>query len=220
MHGKGRMGSVNKVNYQIQLDKILKKLEEDHTAPRLLLHSCCAPCSSYVLEYLSNYFRITVFYYNPNISPEAEYVQRGQELKRLIEEMPLRHPVTCQEGAYEPERFYEMARGMETLPEGQERCFACYRLRLGEAAIIAKAGNYDYFTTTLSISPLKNAQKLNEIGNQVGQEQGIAFLPSDFKKRNGYKRSLELSAEYHLYRQNYCGCVFSKREDTAQEERL
>ncbi len=211
---------MNQVNYQIQLDKILKKLKETQTVPRLLLHSCCAPCGSYVLEYLSNYFRITVFYYNPNISPETEYVQRVQELRRLIGEMPLRYPVTFQEGAYEPERFYEICRGMESLPEGQERCFACYRLRLNESAAVAKEGNYDYFTTTLSISPLKNAQKLNEIGNQAGQEQGIAFLPSDFKKRDGYKRSLELSAQYHLYRQNYCGCVFSKRENTAQEEHL
>ncbi len=211
--GKGRMHRVNKVNYQIQLDKILDRLKEENAAPRLLLHSCCAPCSSYVLEYLSNYFRITVFYYNPNISPEREYIQRVQELRRLIGEMPFRYPVCFQEGAYEPDRFYEMAKGMEHLPEGQERCFACYRLRLQEAALAGKEGNYDYFTTTLSISPLKNAQKLNEIGNQVGEERGIAYLPSDFKKRGGYNRSLELSAQYHLYRQNYCGCVFSKRED-------
>lgn len=204
---------MNKVNYQIRLDKILDKLKGENQAPRLLLHCCCAPCSSYVLEYLSDYFQITAFYYNPNISPRQEYVQRVCELKRLIGEMPFRHPASFQEGAYEPERFYEMVKGMEQLPEGQERCFACYRMRLKEAAALGKEGNYDYFTTTLSISPLKNAQKLNEIGNQEGEEAGIAFLPSDFKKRGGYQRSLELSAQYHLYRQNYCGCVFSKRED-------
>lgn len=204
---------MQKVNYQIQLDKILMGLKERADASRLLLHSCCAPCSSYVLEYLSDYFRITVFYYNPNIAPEKEYAQRVQEQQRLIREMPLRYPVSFKEGRYDPERFYEAVQGMEDLPEGQERCFACYALRLGEAAMVAKEGAYDYFTTTLSISPLKNAQKLNEIGQQIGRERGIAYLPSDFKKRNGYGRSIELSAEYDLYRQDYCGCVFSKRED-------
>lgn len=204
---------MQKVNYQIQLDKILMGLKERADASRLLLHSCCAPCSSYVLEYLSDYFRITVFYYNPNIAPEKEYAQRVQEQQRLIREMPLRYPVSFKEGRYDPERFYEAVQGMEDLPEGQERCFACYALRLGEAAMVAKEGSYDYFTTTLSISPLKNAQKLNEIGQQIGRERGIAYLPSDFKKRNGYGRSIELSAEYDLYRQDYCGCVFSKRED-------
>lgn len=204
---------MQKVNYQIQLDKILMGLKERADALRLLLHSCCAPCSSYVLEYLSDYFRITVFYYNPNIAPEKEYAQRVQEQQRLIREMPLRYPVSFKEGRYDPERFYEAVQGMEDLPEGQERCFACYALRLGEAAMVAKEGSYDYFTTTLSISPLKNAQKLNEIGQQIGRERGIAYLPSDFKKRNGYGRSIELSAEYDLYRQDYCGCVFSKRED-------
>ena len=204
---------MQKVNYQIQLDKILMGLKERADAPRLLLHSCCAPCSSYVLEYLSDYFRITVFYYNPNIAPEKEYAQRVREQQRLIREMPLRYPVSFKEGRYDPERFYEAVQGMEDLPEGQERCFACYALRLGEAAMVAKEGSYDYFTTTLSISPLKNAQKLNEIGQQIGRERVIAYLPSYFKKRNGYGLSIELSAEYDLYRQDYCGCVFSKRED-------
>lgn len=203
---------MNKINYQLQLDRILGGLQKRQETPRLLLHSCCAPCSSYVLEYLSGYFQITVFYYNPNISPAWEYTQRVQEQKRLIREMAFASPVSFQEGDYEPERFYEMARGMEHLPEGQERCHACYRLRLGETAAAAAAGGYDYFTTTLSISPLKNAQKLNEIGISLGKEMGIPYLPSDFKKRNGYGRSLELSAQYHLYRQNYCGCIFSRRE--------
>ncbi|MCI9098646.1 MAG: epoxyqueuosine reductase QueH [Lachnospiraceae bacterium] len=202
---------MNKINYQLQLDKILDNLQKKQEIPRLLLHSCCAPCSSYVLEYLSDYFQITVFYYNPNISPAREYQQRVREQKRLIEEMAFRHPVYFQEGNYEPKRFYEMARGMEHLPEGQKRCDACYRLRLGEAAKSGAAGGYDYFTTTLSISPLKNAQKLNEIGISLGEECKIPYLPSDFKKRNGYGRSLELSAQYHLYRQNYCGCIFSRR---------
>lgn len=203
---------MNKVNYQIRLDKLLETLRGREGIPRLLLHSCCAPCSSYVLEYLSEYFRITVFYYNPNIAPEDEYAQRVREQERLIGEMPFRYPVDFLEGRYEPERFYEMAKGMEHLPEGRERCFACYRLRLGEAAVEGRKGGYDFFTTTLSISPLKDAQKLNEIGEQAGREHGIAYLPSDFKKRGGYGRSLELSAQYHLYRQNYCGCVFSRRE--------
>lgn len=203
---------MNKTNYQLQLDKILEGLQKKQEAPRLLLHSCCAPCSSYVLEYLSDYFQITVFYYNPNISPAREYVQRVQEQKRLIEEMTFRLPVSFQEGKYEHQRFYEMARGMEHLPEGQERCYACYQLRLGATAAEGAAGGYDYFTTTLSISPLKDAQKLNEIGISLGEEYGIPYLPSDFKKRNGYGRSLELSSKYHLYRQNYCGCIFSRRE--------
>lgn len=201
------------MNYQKELDKLIGRLGKEERVPSLLLHSCCAPCSSYVLEYLSDYFRITVFYYNPNIAPEKEYAQRVREQQRLIREMPLRYPVSFKEGRYDPERFYEAVQGMEDLPEGQERCFACYALRLGEAAMVAKEGSYDYFTTTLSISPLKNAQKLNEIGQQIGRERGIAYLPSDFKKRNGYGRSIELSAEYDLYRQDYCGCVFSKRED-------
>ncbi len=203
---------MNKINYQLRLDKVLEGLRERQKVPRLLLHSCCAPCSSYVLEYLSEYFGITVFYYNPNISPAREYDQRVREQKRLIEEMSFRYPVSFQEGTYDPEKFYGIVKGMEHLPEGQERCFACYKLRLGETAAAAAAGEYDYFTTTLSISPLKNAQKLNEIGIMLGEQYGVSYLPSDFKKRNGYGRSLELSEQYHLYRQNYCGCVFSKSQ--------
>lgn len=202
---------MNRINYQLRLDKILEGLRGRAEVPSLLLHSCCAPCSSYVLEYLSEYFRITVFYYNPNISLAQEYALRVQEQKRLIEEMSFRHSVSFQEGKYDPERFYGMARGMEHLPEGRERCWACYKLRLGETAAACAKGGYGYFTTTLSISPLKNAQKLNEIGEELAGEYGISYLPSDFKKRNGYGRSLELSAQYRLYRQNYCGCVFSQR---------
>ena len=178
--------------------------------PKLLLHSCCAPCSSYVLEYLSPYFHIYDFYYNPNISPKREYEERKEELIRLIEKMSLQNEVVFLEGIYEPEKFFEMAKGLEQLPEGGERCFKCYEMRLRESAKIAKEQGADYFATTLTISPLKNAQKLNELGESIAKEYGVAYLPSDFKKKNGYKRSVELSTQYELYRQNYCGCIFSK----------
>ncbi len=200
------------MNYQKELDKILEKLEREEKIPTLLLHSCCAPCSSYVLEYLSQYFKITDFFYNPNIDPESEYTKRIVELQRLIDTMPLKHSVSFLAGSYDREKFYEMAKGLEHVREGGERCFGCYELRLREAAKVAAEGEYDYFTTTLSISPHKNAAKLNEIGSRLGEEYGVAYLPSDFKKKNGFKRSIELSVEYDLYRQNYCGCIFSKME--------
>ena len=209
---------MNKINYQKELDKVIEVLQRQGRVPRLLLHSCCAPCSSYVLEYLSRYFEITVFYYNPNIYPPEEFGKRVEEQKRLIAQLPAEHPISYLDGPYEPERFYEMARGLEQIPEGGERCFKCYRLRLSETAEMARAGKYDYFTTTLSISPLKNAEKLNEIGGQLAKDYGVDYLYSDFKKRNGYKRSTELSREYGLYRQDYCGCVFSMRERRAQQE--
>ncbi len=210
---------MNKINYQKELDRILQELEIQGRVPRLLLHSCCAPCSSYVLEYLSEYFSITVFYYNPNIYPPEEFEKRVEEQQRLIEQMPLRHPVSFLEGPYEPDRFYDMARGLEQVPEGGERCFRCYRMRLEETAQMARAGGFDYFTTTLSISPLKNAQKLNEIGARLAEEYKVPYLYSDFKKKNGYKRSTELSVQYGLYRQDYCGCVFSLRERRRQEQK-
>jgi len=209
---------MNKINYQKELDKVIEVLQRQGRVPRLLLHSCCAPCSSYVLEYLSRYFEITVFYYNPNIYPPEEFGKRVEEQKRLIAQLPAEYPISFLDGPYEPERFYEMARGLEQVPEGGERCFKCYRLRLTETAEMARAGKYDYFTTTLSISPLKNAEKLNEIGGQLAKDYGVDYLYSDFKKRNGYKRSTELSREYGLYRQDYCGCVFSMRERRAQQE--
>ena len=209
---------MNKINYQKELDKVIEVLQRQGRVLRLLLHSCCAPCSSYVLEYLSRYFEITVFYYNPNIYPPEEFGKRVEEQKRLIAQLPAEHPISFLDGPYEPERFYEMARGLEQIPEGGERCFKCYRLRLSETAEMARAGKYDYFTTTLSISPLKNAEKLNEIGGQLAKDYGVDYLYSDFKKRNGYKRSTELSREYGLYRQDYCGCVFSMRERRAQQE--
>jgi len=203
---------MNKRNYQKELDRLLEGIEKEGRTPRLFLHSCCAPCSSYVLEYLSRYFEITVFFYNPNISPSEEYEKRVEEIRRMIGEMEFVHPVKLVEGEYDPQVFFQMAKGMEHIPEGGERCFGCYRLRMEEAARLAKEGNYDYFTTTLSISPLKNAQKINEIGEELAEIYQVSHLPSDFKKKNGYKRSIELSGEYELYRQDYCGCVFSKRE--------
>ena len=208
---------MNKRNYQRELDQLLEHTQKEEKVPRLFLHSCCAPCSSYVLEYLSQYFEITVFFYNPNISLEEEYRKRVAEIQRLVAEMSFTHPVHIMEGPYDPQIFYEMARGLERVPEGGKRCFKCYRLRMEEAAKLAKEGNYDYFTTTLSISPLKNAEKINEIGEALAEIYGVKHLPSDFKKKNGYKRSIELSHDYGLYRQNYCGCVFSKRE---QEEKM
>lgn len=209
----------NKINYQRMLDEMIAQLTRDGKTPSLLLHACCAPCSSYVLEYLSEYFDITVLYYNPNISPREEYDKRVAELQRLIVELPAKHPVRILEGKYEPERFFEMAKGLETVPEGGERCFRCYRLRLLEAAVAASAGGYDYFTTTLSISPLKNAEKLNTIGKELSEQYGVAYLYSDFKKKNGYKRSIELSQEYHLYRQNFCGCVYSRNQIRQNDEK-
>ncbi len=200
---------MQKVNYQKQLDKIIEELRDE--VPSLLLHTCCAPCSSYCIEYLAEYFNITVLYYNPNIYPEAEYLKRKAEQKRLISEMKTKYPVKMLDCDFESEKFYEMAKGMENCREGGERCFKCYRLRLQKTAIEAKKNGFDYFTTSLTISPLKNAQKINEIGEELAIEYNVKWLPSDFKKREGYKRSIELSKEYNLYRQNYCGCVFSKR---------
>lgn len=203
-------------NYQKELDKIIDGIGVAGGAPTLFLHSCCAPCSSYVLAYLRRYFRITVFYYNPNITEDAEYCKRVAEQKRLIaaynEASDAGYPIEVREGDYEPARFFETAKGLERCPEGGERCFACYELRLRETAKQAQAGRYDYFTTTLSISPLKNAAKLNEIGERLAAVYGVAWLPSDFKKKDGYKRSIELSREYDLYRQDYCGCVYSRME--------
>lgn len=184
-----------------------------------MLHSCCAPCSSYVLEYLSQYFEITVYFYNPNIFPQIEFFKRLSEEKKLVEHMTFVNPVRVIGSLWQPREFYRAASGYEHEPEGGARCFRCYGLRLRETAKEAKAGNYDYFTTTLTISPLKDADKLNEIGEEVGKEFGVEWLPSDFKKKEGYKRSIELSKEYGLYRQNYCGCVYSRiREKSVKED--
>ncbi len=202
---------MNKRNYQKELDQLIQTLSERGEVPRLLLHSCCAPCSSYVLEYLSQYFQITVLFYNPNIYPPEEFGKRVEEEARLIGEMEFVYPVELIRGNYDPAEFYDAARGLEREPEGGARCAACFRLRLQAAAKAAKEGGFDFFTTTLTISPLKSAPLLNEIGQEIGQEYGIPFLPSDFKKKNGYRRSVELSEEHGLYRQNYCGCIYSIR---------
>ena len=199
---------MNKINYQKELDKITDSLNGD--VPKLFLHSCCAPCSSYTLEYLNNYFDITVYYFNPNISPKAEFDKRYAEQKRLIEALPSKHPIKLVCGEYDYNDFLKIAKGYENVPEGGERCFRCYRMRLESTAKLAKEQEFDYFCTTLSISPLKNSQKINEIGYEVAEKYGIKWLPSDFKKKEGYKRSIELSREYQLYRQNFCGCIFSK----------
>ena len=203
-----------KQNYQLILDKIIEKECKDKR-PSLLLHACCAPCSSYVLEYLSKYFDITLFFYNPNISPKEEYFWRYDELVRLTGEMGLSESVKTTLGEYESEKFYELARGLEELPEGGARCAKCYELRLRKTAETARDMDCDFFTTTLSISPYKNAEWLNSIGGRLAKEYGVAYLTSDFKKKNGYKRSCELSAKYRLYRQDYCGCEFSRK---AREE--
>ena len=202
---------MNVINYQKELDKIIEKIQKEGRRPSLLLHSCCAPCSSYCMEYLTQYFDITVYYYNPNITDEEEYRLRVEEQQRLIREFP---SIKFEEGPYDPESFFDIAKGLEMVPEGGERCFRCYELRLKQAVEAAKLGGYDYVTTTLTISPLKNSKKLNEIGQQLAGEN---WLPSDFKKKNGYKRSVELSAQYDLYRQNYCGCVYSKEEAERRE---
>ena len=212
---------MNSQNYQKALDRILERISADnaagHTPPRLFLHSCCAPCSSYVLEYLSDYFEITDYFYNPNIEPEEEYRHREAELQRLTECMHPRFPIRFLPGRYDPSEYYAAVKGLEQIPEGGERCFACYRLRMEEAARQAALGNYDFFTTTLSISPMKNAEKINEIGAELESIYGVRHLPSDFKKRGGYQRSIELSRMYDLYRQDFCGCVFSKKERETQK---
>jgi predicted adenine nucleotide alpha hydrolase (AANH) superfamily ATPase len=204
-----RAHEVTMMNYQKELDRIIEQILASHLCPKLLLHSCCAPCSSYCIEYLSDYFEITVFYYNPNIYPEEEYNKRVREQKEFLSSMPTKNPVKFLQGEYHPTDFYQKVNGYENNHEGEERCFLCYELRLNETAKLAKKEKFDYFTTTLSISPYKNAEKLNTIGNALAQKYGVAYLPSDFKKRNGYKRSIELSSQYGLYRQNYCGCVYS-----------
>lgn len=249
------MKQPQKRNYQRELEQIIAENVKAGIRPRLLIHSCCAPCSSYVMEYLSEYFDITMYYYNPNIDTAKEYAHRTDELRRLLAEMPLKSEVKLVVGPYEPERFYEIARGHEQDPERGERCHLCYELRLREAARFAAEANqealekaqqvelaqlakqsqsqperwlqfeaqsqqaeqprpaFDYFTTSLSISPMKDVEVLNEIGERVAAEYGLRYLPSDFKKKNGYKRSIELSRQYALYRQSYCGCIFSRKNE-------
>lgn len=214
---------MNKRNFAIELDKIMN--HEENRGKTLFLHSCCAPCSSYVLEYLRSFFRITVFYYNPNITADEEYDKRVEEQKRLIAKLNTQRSeevfeIAIVEGDYDKQLFFESVKGLEKCREGGERCFVCYELRLLETAKQAKQRDMDYFTTTLTISPLKNAAKLNEIGERLSKEQNIAWLPSDFKKKGGYQRSIELSKEYDLYRQDYCGCVYSKMEREDAKNRM
>ena len=198
-----------KKNYQKELEGILDSIAYTGERPKLLLHSCCGPCSSYVLEYLSPYFDITVLYYNPNIYPEKEYDERLSEQKRLIEEMKTEGNVSIMECGYDPERYYEAVKGFENDIEGGIRCEKCFELRLKKTAAVAKELGFDYFGTTLTVSPHKNEQIINMIGLQLEDGSGLRFLPSDFKKKDGYKRSIELSKEYSLYRQDYCGCRFT-----------
>ena len=202
---------LEKKNYQIILDRKLDEIKNSKNTPSLLLHSCCGPCSSYVLEYLSNYFKITVFYYNPNIYPTEEYYFREKEQEDLIKMMPFENPVNFMRAPYVPEEYYKAVSGHEQDPERGGRCTICYEQRLEETAKKAKEEGFDFFTTTLSISPYKDARRLNEIGKRMEEKYGVEYLYSDFKKRQGFKRSIELSNEYDMYRQDYCGCEFSYR---------
>jgi len=205
-------------NYTKELERLIQKLQQEGKVPRLLLHACCAPCSSAVLEYLSQYFAITLLYYNPNIAPLEEYQKREAELRRLVSQMKFTHPVELLPCQYDGQAFVQAARGLEGEPEGGKRCEVCFRLRLRYAAQEAARLRFDYYTTTLSISPMKNAPLLNQLGEEIGREFGVAHLPSDFKKKDGYKRSVQLSKEYDLYRQDYCGCAFSKAQRQREKE--
>lgn len=205
-------------NYAKELERLIQKLQQEGKVPRLLLHACCAPCSSAVLEYLSQYFAITLLYYNPNIAPLEEYQKREAELRRLVSQMKFTHPVALLPCQYDGQAFVQAARGLEGEPEGGKRCEACFRLRLRYAAQEAARLRFDYYTTTLSISPMKNAPLLNQLGEEIGREFGVAHLPSDFKKKDGYKHSVQLSKEYDLYRQDYCGCAFSKAQRQREKE--
>lgn len=219
----------NQVNYSKEMDKIVEKNREQGRIPSLLLQVCCAPCSSYCLEYLREDFHVTVLYYNPNISERAEFEKRKDEEKRLIEEYNRQveeqdfdgmnstdraQKIDILECAYDGKVYEKAVRGLEGCPEGGDRCTVCFALRLGKTAELAATGGYDCFTTTLTISPLKDAARLNRIGEEMGEKYGVRWLPSDFKKKNGYKRSIELSHRFGLYRQNYCGCRFSRVEKT------
>ena len=209
---------MSKIRYDLLMQEEIERCKSRGVRPRLLLHVCCAPCSTACLEQLTEAFQVTCFYYNPNIEPEAEFEHRLSELVRLTDEMPLQGVPEVIRGEYEHERFLELARGLEDVPEGGERCTRCYRLRLEKTAQAARDGGYDYFTTTLSVSPYKNAEKLNTIGATLAEAYGVPYLFSDFKKHDGYLRSIRLSAEYGLYRQDYCGCVYSKAQAARRKQ--
>lgn len=202
----------SKINYQLEMEREIQRLSDRGERPVLVLHSCCAPCSSAVLERLHEAFQLVVYYYNPNISPEGEFRHRSDEQRRLVSQMFLREDVQVVEGEYDPERFYALVKGYEDAPEGGERCTICFEMRLRKTAEYARSIGAEYFTTTLSISPLKDAQRLNSIGEELAKEYGLNYLHSDFKKKDGYRRSIQLSAQYDLYRQDFCGCVYSKME--------
>lgn len=198
------------INYQLELDKLIQKLEIQDKVPKLFIHSCCAPCSTYVIEYLSQYFELTVFYYNPNIWPRDEYQLRAKEQRRLIKEMTTKYPVQLLVGDYEPDLFFEGAKGLEQEPECGSRCSMCYELRLQKTGEMAVKYQSDFFATTLTISPMKKSKTLNDIGERIAEEVGVTYLSTDFKKKGGFQRSTVLSEEYNLYRQNFCGCIYSK----------
>ncbi len=203
---------MEKINYDRKMCEIIKKKEEKQEVPTLLLHTCCAPCSTAVISRLANHFKITVFYYNPNISPEEEYIKRKEEQKRFLKEFKTKYPVSFFDCDYDFGSFEEIAKGLEKEKEGGKRCFLCYELRLRKTAQMARKNHFDYFGTSLTVSPYKNAQKINEIGKNLEEEFLVSFLYSDFKKKDGYKQSIEFSKEYQLYRQDYCGCIYSKEE--------
>ena len=203
-----------KRNYDWEMISIMEKLSAEAEPPRLLLHSCCAPCSTVCLERLSEVFAVTVYYYNPNIYPEEEYRFRKQEEIDFIRRFPFRHPVAFLDADYDTARFYAAVKGHEKDPERGERCRICYRLRLARTADAAAAGGFAYMAATLTLSPLKDTEALNRIGEEEAARAGVIWLPSDFKKRNGFLRSCEITAEYGMYRQDYCGCVYSMREGT------
>ena len=210
------------MNYNKEMEKILEELKSNNKTPRLLLHSCCAPCSSHVISVLTNYFDITILYYNPNIEPFEEYEKRKEEEIRFINEYPNKNKLDIIDCDYDNDLFKEMSKGLEQEKEGGPRCIKCYYLRLDKTAKIASELNYDYFATTLTVSPLKNSNKLNEIGLLLQDKYNIKYLVSDFKKKEGYKHSIELAKEYNLYRQDYCGCIYSKqqREQEKQTKKL
>ena len=207
-----------KQNYQKIMEEIIHLEKNKIKKPTLLLHACCGPCSTSVLESLAEFFEITIYYYNPNISPLEEYNKRVEEIKNFLKKAKLEEAIHFIEGKYDNESFIEISKGLENEKEGGARCIKCYYLRLEETAEYAKKHNFDYFTTTLSVSPYKNAQKLNEIGEKLESKYEVTYLVSDFKKKDGYKRSIELSKQYNLYRQNYCGCIYSKKEREEYEK--
>ena len=197
------------MSYDLEMEKQMSSIEE---GTPLLLHACCAPCSSAVLQRIGNFFKITIFYYNPNITNEEEYKKRVEEVKRFISSFKTKYPISLEEGNYDPREFFDISKGLEKEPERGKRCYKCYLLRLNETAKVAEKLGFDYFCTTLTLSPHKNSNWINEIGDNLNNKYNSTYLYSDFKKKNGYKRSIELSKKYNLYRQNYCGCVYSIRE--------